>query len=212
MRKTATIAVAVMFFAVSQVSAKPQDSQSQTQSQSQSRAQSKSPAQAQPAKPQAQKESVAEAARKAREAQKNAPKAPVVFTNDNIGGISGNINVIGNASAPSAAAPAAPAAGQAAAAGSDEAAWRKKFADAHAKLSQDQQELAILQRELSVAQVQYYPDPNKALAQSVTNSDVYKKQQDIAKMQKQVQADQKALSDLEDALRKAGGDASWARE
>src|SRR5690348_12348352 len=55
--------------------------------------------------PQAQKESIAEAARKARETQTNAPKAPTVFTNDNIAATaaSGTINVVGNAPAPKAA-------------------------------------------------------------------------------------------------------------
>ncbi|HEV2489974.1 MAG TPA: hypothetical protein VGT03_09220 [Candidatus Acidoferrales bacterium] len=188
-----------------------QTSQSQAQSQSQTQTSAKPAA----APSQAQKESVAEAARKAREAQKDVPKAPAVFTNDNISAAaaSGTINVVGNASAPDAAAPAQ--AGQAAAppaAGSDEAAWRQKFSDARAKLQQDQAELAIMQRELSQLQVQYYPDPSKALKQSVTNEDTYKKQQAIAAKQKQVQADQQALSDLEDAFRKAGGDSSWARE
>jgi hypothetical protein len=172
------------------------------------------------ASPQAQKESVAEAARKARETQTNAPKAPTVFTNDNIAATAafGTINVVGNAPAPKAGA-SAPA-DQAAAvpgaapasAGNDEASWRQKFADARTKLQQDQADLAIMQRELSQLQLQYYPDPSKALKQSVSNEDVFKKQQAIDKKQKQVQADQQALSNLEDDLRKSGGNSAWARE
>lgn len=225
MRKTASIAAAVLFFAVSQISAKPQSTQSQSQTQAQSQTQTQSQTQAQPAKPLAKKESVAEAARKAREAAKDAPKATKVFDDDNIGSVSGTINVVGSGSAPASSngsttnsTSPAPSAQQGAAGNSsssaniDESAWRKKFADANTKLKQDQEELAIMQRELGVLQVQYYPDPNKAMSQSVSNGDVYKKQQDIAKKQKDVAADQKALSDLQDALRKAGGDPSWAQE
>lgn len=190
-------------------------SQSQTQSQTQSSAKPSTP------KSQAQKESVADAARKAQEEKKNAPKAPVVFTNDNIGGAGGTINVVGNASAPSksggsatAGSDSSEAAAGAAGASSenDEATWRSKFADARKKLEQDKEDLAVMQRELSQLQVQYYPDPQKALKQSVSGADVAKKQQDIAKKQKEIQADQQALSNLQDQLRKAGGDASWARE
>jgi hypothetical protein len=193
-----------------------QSAQSQSQSASQTQSPSQTAAKPSTAPPQAQKESVAEAARKAREAQKNAPKTSSVFTNDNIAAAAtGTINVVGNASAP---APGATASAQTvqvtapAAAGADEAAWRQRFADARAKLQQDQAELAVMQRELSQLQLQYYPDPNKALKQSVTNDDTYKKQQAIAAKQKQIQADQQALSNLEDDLRKAGGDSSWARE
>ncbi|MFZ3364394.1 MAG: hypothetical protein WA153_13190, partial [Candidatus Acidiferrales bacterium] len=60
--------------------------------------------------------------------------------------------------------------------------------------------------------VQYYPDPTQALMQSVTREDLTKKQAAIDAKQKQLDADKQALSDLEDELRKAGGDPAWARE
>lgn len=55
--------------------------------------------QAQPQKSQ----SVAEAAQRAKEQQRNAPKAQTVWTNDTIGNVQGNINVLGSPSAPGAA-------------------------------------------------------------------------------------------------------------
>ncbi|HEV2299284.1 MAG TPA: hypothetical protein VGR72_12295 [Candidatus Acidoferrales bacterium] len=204
--------------------------QDASQSQSQSQSQTQTSAKPNTSKPQPQKDSVAEAARKAREEQKNAPKAPapVVFTNDNIGATaaSGTVNVVGNASAAPKSSGSASTEGTTAQSGkaagapgaasasseNDEASWRQRFADARNKLKQDQDDLAVMQRELANLRLQYYPDPSKAMKQSVSNEDVYKKQQAIDKKQKEVQADQQALSGLEDELRKAGGDPSWARE
>lgn len=216
MRKTIAILFLTAFAFGIQIASAQDASQSQSQSQSQAEA-SKKPA---ASKPQAQKESVADAARKAQEANKTTPKAPIVFDNDNIGAAAGSstVNVVGNAPAAESSASASAKSGKAGASSSssssnDEAAWRQKFADARTKLQQDQSELAIMQRELQQLRVQYYPnDPQKALKQSVSNEDVNKKQQAIAQKQKQIQADQQAISDLQDQLRKAGGDSSWSRQ
>jgi hypothetical protein len=219
MRRTFGILSIAAFALNVQVAAAQDASQSQSQTQTSTKPST--------SKPQAQKESIADAARKAREEQKNATKAPapVVFTNDNIGATtaSGTINVVGNASAASksssssstevTATQSGQAAGAAAASSeNDEASWRQRFADARNKLKQDQDDLAVMQRELANLRVQYYPDPSKALKQSVSNEDAYKKQQAIDKKQKDIQADQQALSGLDDELRKAGGDPAWARE
>lgn len=158
-------------------------------------------------------DSLAEAARKARAAEKNAPKATMVFTNDNLPTVSGGVSVVGQAPAASTAAASASSASAATSAGSnDEAAWRQKFADARHKIDQDKKELTILQRELGELNVQYYPNPTQALKQSMSRSDINKKQAAIDAKQKQLAADEQALSDLEDQLHKAGGDPGWARE
>ena len=162
-------------------------------------------------------ESLAEAARKARAAEKNAPKAATVFTNDNLPTISSGVSVVGQASAASTSAstsagPASSASSTTSAGSSDEAAWRAKFADARHKIEQDKQELAIMQREMGELNVQYYANPTKALMQSINRSDITKKQAAIDAKQKQLAADEQALSDLQDQLRKAGGDPGWARE
>jgi len=112
---------------------------------------------------------LAAAARKAREQKAQAQaKPPRVFTNDNIptqGGVStwarspvrqqgrrrvagrrGNRHlqtIIGSLS------------------GNDEKGWRDLFKNLHNKQEQDEAELAIDQRELGVADVQYYSDPVK---------------------------------------------------
>ena len=174
----------------------------------------KSQSQTSTSQSQAKSDPLVEAARKAREAQKTAPKSSTVFTNDNIPTTPGAVSVVGSTAEASGKSSAASAdAGKTnPAANSDETAWRKKFADARHKLQQDQTELSLLQRESNQLQVQYYPDPTKGLMQSVDRSDIIKKQKAIDDKTKQIDADRQVISALEDALRQAGGDPGWARE
>jgi hypothetical protein len=157
--------------------------------------------------------SLADAARKAREAKKTEPKNTKVFTNDNIPA-SGNINVIGADAAPPAdgtSAPAAPVSGKSNLA-QEEQSWRDRFAVARAKLARNEAELDILQREMSKLQVGFYPnDPIKQMQQDLTRADIINQQAKIDKKTAEIAADKTAISDLEDALRKASGDPGWAR-
>jgi uncharacterized iron-regulated membrane protein len=179
-------------------SAAPQAQPAQTQTNSAQ----KNQAQAQPTPTTA---SVADAARKAREERKADPKKPHVFTNDDLPTQGSGINIVGSESATPAAAEAAPA-------GNQEALWRARFRTARAKRERDEQDLALLERELGKAQVQYYPnDPQKQLMQSVTNQDINDKRAKITQKQQDVKNDEAAISDLEDQLRKSGGDPGWAR-
>ena len=90
--------------------------------------------------------------------------------------------------------------------------WRDRFAAARGKLQRDQADLDLMQRELGKLDVQYYPnDPTKQLMQSVTMSDINDKRAKIVQKQQQIAQDQAAISDLEDQLRKSGGDPGWAR-
>jgi len=162
---------------------------------------------------------VADAARKARAEQKTAPKPKKVFTNDDI------------PSVPAAAAAPAPApANKEQAAGTQtaehitgkkeetpggdkkgEAYWRKRFGEIHQKIAQTQQELDILQRELSKDQVQYYNDPQKALMQQHDRSDINDRSSKVDSKKKELDALNQKLSDMEDELRQSGGDPGWAR-
>ncbi|MBI3668507.1 MAG: hypothetical protein HY237_01805 [Acidobacteria bacterium] len=163
---------------------------------------------------------MAEAARKAREQKKALPKPAKVFTNDNLPSVSGAVNVVG--SAPPAAAPEAvgdkPAATEEQVAKEKEketkgeAAWRKRFAEARGRLRTGEKELDIMQRELNLQQQQYYSDPNKALRQQYSRSDINNLTKAIADKKQEVAQLKQALSDLEDELRRAGGDPGWARE
>jgi hypothetical protein len=168
---------------------------------------------------QASGDSLAAAARRAREAKKDQAQAGArVFDNDNIPK-QGGVSSVGATDDPSSAAggdasasgaTAAPAAGGTPGA-NDEKGWRETFAKLHHKLDQDQAALDIMQRELGVLDVQYYNDPNKALQQNLTRSDINLKTAKIDAGKQQVEADKQAISDAEDQLRRAGGDIGWSR-
>jgi hypothetical protein len=179
--------------------------------------------------------SVAEAARKARE-NKARPQAAKVYTNENMSDVRGVISVVGTpppepaeapavgqapavtegAAAPGATpTPATPAQAAAAAPKAevrDEAYWRAKFAEARKKLADDTKELDILQREYNLKQQQFYMDPNVALREQYARTDLNQTLEQINTKKLDVERDRQAISDLEDQLRQAGGNAGWARE
>jgi hypothetical protein len=182
-------------------STKPSDSQGQGQAANSSTTQSPTPPQ----------ESLADAARKAREAKKQAAKPGHVFDNDNLPG--GSISTVGKSAEPTdGAAGSTDATGDEKKSNSNgEKAWRDKFAQLRAKLAHDQEDMGVMQRELGVLNLQNYSDPTKGMQQELTRSDINKKTSDIDAMQKQIQKDQQAIDDAVDDLRKAGGDSGWAR-
>lgn len=207
MRRTLRLCAAVLVFAASGVIRAQDQQQDQTTS-------TASQTTAAPAQP----DPLVEAARKAREQKKDAPKAAKVFTNDDLP-TTGGVSTAG-ASDTAAAQDENNASGDTStatpAAGNDEKAWKDKFADLRHKLEQDQAELDVLQREAGVGMVQYYGgDPQKAaqdqMGQQPMGAAYDKKVADIDAKKKQVEADQQAISDAEDELRKAGGDPGWAR-
>ncbi|PYU12524.1 MAG: hypothetical protein DMG29_13980, partial [Acidobacteria bacterium] len=70
----------------------------------------------------------------------------------------------------------------------------------------------ILQREFNLMQQQYYSDPNKALREQYDRSDLNNHLKAINDKKQEVARLKQALSDLEDELRRAGGDPGWGRE
>jgi hypothetical protein len=210
MRKTSWIALAALFIAPalfcaqqnSQQSAASQTSQSGTASQNSSASTQ-------------QEDPLAAAARKAREQRKESPKAAKVFDNDNLP-TQGGISTVGEASAPSKSGTSGSTAAAEGAKKMSPAEWRAKFADLRKKLQQDQGELSVMQRELGQQMMQYYNgDPQKAVQDQQSGKPLGeqydKTKAAIADKQKQVEADQQAISAAEDALRQAGGDPGWAR-
>ncbi len=93
---------------------------------------------------------------------------------------------------------------------SAETKWRKQFREAYANLGRAQKELDVLQREDNKAQVQYYSDPQKALAEQYTRKDINDKDTKIAAKKKEIDQLKQQISDMEEALRKSGGDPGWA--
>src|SRR5580704_4846658 len=162
---------------------------------------------------------VADAARRSREQKKAAPKPKKVYTDDDI-----------KPAAPASEAGAASGAGGAQAAadngqgaaanaegavcsGKDapETAWRKRFAEQRNKIAAAEKELDILQRESEKAQVQYYNDPQKALMEQNTRKDINEKNAKIEQKKQDIANLKQQLLDMEDDLRKSGGDPGWAR-
>ncbi len=166
---------------------------------------------------------VADAARKAQEKKKDAPKPKKVYTEDDISVKKSDISIVGTApvQADSSAAsvqtnPAEAKADPNAKAQqkedpNSEKAWRARFDALRTKIAAAEQELDVLQREENKADVQYYSDPTKALKEQYTREDINKKAAKIDAKQKQIAALKQQWDDLEDALRKAGGNPGWAR-
>jgi hypothetical protein len=93
----------------------------------------------------------------------------------------------------------------------NEAYWRKQFGAIDYKITTAQTELDILQRELNLGSVQYYPNPSTAMKESVTRKDINEHRKAIEEKAKEIAELKKQRDDLEDALRHAGGPAGWAR-
>jgi hypothetical protein len=157
-----------------------------------------------------QTESLADAARKAREAKKDQTKPPRVFDNDNLPG--GTVSTVGKTDDAKKDGDATDASDHKSKSGTDsEKAWKEKFATLRSKLARDKEDLEVMQRELGVLNLQNYSDPNKGLQQELTRSDINNKTAAIDAKQKAIDADQQAIDDAEDDLRKSGGDSGWAR-
>jgi chromosome segregation ATPase len=167
---------------------------------------------------------VADAARKSREKKKETAKPKKVYTNEDMGELkSGGVSTVGQDSS-AAAAPKEGDPNQAAKPGEkgdgadkagnanqdQEKVWRDRFRQAYGKLAQLEKELDILQREDNKAQVQYYSDPQKAMKEGYTRKDINETTAKIDTKKKEIDQQKQHISDLEDDLRKAGGDPGWA--
>lgn len=166
------------------------------------------------------------------ERAKKKPAAVTVFTNDSIPAAGSKVSTVGEAAPPPAAAAegeagALAAGGEAAAGAAGEAAakekecgeqcWRGKFREQRDKIRAAQREVEILQREYNLSRTQYYQDPNQAVREQYSNTtgggrELQALLTRISEKQAEIQTLQRELSNLEDELRRAGGNPSWARE
>jgi chromosome segregation ATPase len=160
---------------------------------------------------------VADAARKAREKKKDAPKPKKIYTDDDVKksapepepGVAGG----------TVAVTAAQAAGGSAKTGdatktedpNGQAAWRRRFQAQRDKIAKLMKEVDILGRELEKAQMEYYPDPQKAMTQQNSRAEINAINAKIDAKKKEVAELQQGLDDMEEQLRKSGGDPGWAR-
>jgi hypothetical protein len=82
------------------------------------------------------------------------------------------------------------------------------------RLQIHRRELGVLEQKLGQNQMMYYPDPNQGLLQQsgpTAMSNVYKLQDQITKKKAEITADQEAIEDFEEQLRREGGEAGWLR-
>ena len=162
---------------------------------------------------------VADAARRAREAKQTSAKPRKVYTDDDVSRpkpASAATSTTGDSSTQDSSKPAAGTSSKPPTSADQdakaEADWRKRFKEQRENIARVEKELDILQRENQKDQIQYYPDPQKAMTEQYTRKDINDKDAKIAAKRKEVEQLKQGLADLEDALRKAGGDPGWARE
>lgn len=154
---------------------------------------------------------VAEAAREAKaRLDESAPQK--VFTNDDTVQLPpGGISIVGPLPLPPSAAksnlqPAVPAADDTA---QQATYWKARFTAAWQKLAQDKKALPALQSQLEAERVLEDPgDPDSGQLFSDTHMDLLRQ---IDELKVTIKNDQKALSDLHEEFRRAGGLPGWIR-
>jgi hypothetical protein len=96
----------------------------------------------------------------------------------------------------------------------DEKYFRSRADTIRSQMEFHRRQLAVLNQQLGLAKMQYYPDPQKTLEQESTpafQTDVDKLRAKIANAEKAVADDQKAMDDLQQELRREGGNPGWIR-
>jgi hypothetical protein len=159
---------------------------------------------------------IADAARRSREAKQNAPKSRKVYTDDDISrpkpAPAATPAASGTAQTPAGTDVPANTASTADQDKQNEAAWRRRFKDQRDRIARAEKELDILQRESQKKEIQYYPDPQKAMNEQYTRKDINETLAKIEAKRQEIATLKQGLSDLEDELRKFGGNPGWARE
>jgi chromosome segregation ATPase len=151
-------------------------------------------------------------ARQLKTQRAKSQEKPKVFTNDDLAALPSS----GVQTAPSPVKSLSPTAKEATSGEQThgEEYYRKHMGKLQDRLEIDQRELSVLEQKLGQNQMQYYPDPNKGLLQEsgpTALSDIHNLQDQIDKKKAEITADQEAIDDLREQLRREGGDAGWLR-
>jgi hypothetical protein len=93
----------------------------------------------------------------------------------------------------------------------DEPYYRKRMTELRGRRDLHQRQLAVLQQKQSQGQLQYYADPNKTLQQEYSRSDINQGNDEISQKQQEIAADEQAMQDLQDQLRREGHPPGWLR-
>ncbi len=89
--------------------------------------------------------------------------------------------------------------------------YREKFAELREQLAFEEKKLDVMQRELNLAQQQYYSDPNVAMQEQFARTEINQRTQEIVEQRAAVEKAKAAIADLEEELRKKGLPPGWAR-
>jgi hypothetical protein len=89
--------------------------------------------------------------------------------------------------------------------------YREKAAKLRDALATEEKKLDVLQRESNLASIQYYSDPNRAMNEQYSRNELNTRQAEIDKQKATVEAARRAISNLEDELRKKNLPPGWAR-
>jgi hypothetical protein len=89
--------------------------------------------------------------------------------------------------------------------------YREKAAKLRDALATEERRLDVLQRESNLASIQYYSDPNRAMNEQYSRNELNTRQAEIDKQKATVEAARRAISNLEDELRKKNLPPGWAR-
>jgi hypothetical protein len=156
--------------------------------------------------------SLGEIARKLKTEKANEHPPVMVITNDNLGGLGkSGVSVAGPGTKENTSNQAPAQAKGSSAPVHDAEYYRAQQRKLQDQLDVHKRELDVLQQKLGQNQVQYYADPYKSLMQQYTREDINKLTADIAAKKDQIAADEKALEDLREELRRDGGDPGWLR-
>jgi len=156
--------------------------------------------------------SLADYARKLKEQQKATPpgaKPAKVYTNDDVQSIKGPAGVSVTS------APPPPAATEAAGGDGRAKYFKAQMGRLLGQKQLHERELEVLQKKLDINQIQFYSDPTQQLLQTsgpTARSDITKVQADVDAKKKEIENDDQAISDLQDQLRREGGDPAWLRD
>lgn len=98
--------------------------------------------------------------------------------------------------------------------GHGEKYFRKKADKIRSSMELHRRQLAVLEQQLGLARMQYYPNPQKTLEQESTpafETDLDKLRAKIANVKKALTDDQEAMHNLQQEVRRAGGNPDWIR-
>ncbi len=163
----------------------------------------------------------AQRAKKAAEESDASRKKPKVYTNDDLPK-SGGLSTTAETAKPAAkagekgaeagkTAEATKESGPAKATPELEKEYRDRFAKLRDNLATEQKKLDVLQRELNLANIQYYSNPDQALREQTMRTEINNKTAEIEKQKAAIDAAQKAIDDLTEEVHRKGLPPGWAR-